>query len=652
MKFKQIFTALLMVLLVVPLTHGSDGQDLKICVFPMNPLNFIDNEGTAQGLYPDLLREIVREEEWKITFIPGSWGECYDRVQKREIDLITTIGFSKERAKIFSFNSEPVADIWGRVYSRPDSQISNIADLEGQKVAIARKDINGKNFIKTAKKLGIAPEIIELNNHHDIFSAIQKGEVVAGVVPQHFGFREAKKFNLVPSTIEFEPFSVYIAAKKGFQEDTLARVDEHLKSWKKDPASIYYKKIDYWLGGKSEDQGIPQWVYIVIYSSFGGLILLTVLNSYLKREVRRRINEIIQKESRFKSLAETTKAVPWELDIATQKFNYVGPRIEDLLGYPIDSWVDMQSWSRTVHPDDRKWAIDFCTVETSQGKDHDFVYQAVHADGRTIWVHDIVSVQMGSNGPEKLYGYFVDITEQKRLQSQMIRSSQLASLGELAAGVAHEINNPIGGVINYAQLILNKANSDSIEADLSKRIIKEGDRIATIVKQLLSFSRQGEIEHKLHDIQLLIDVPLALLGKKLEHDGIIVEVSIDENIGQVNCNAQQIEQVLLNLISNAQYALDKKNTQTKEEKKIQITAKRVMKENSPFMLLEVKDYGIGIPEDVLPKIFNTFYTTKEIGTGTGLGLNISESIMELHGGKIEVDSVEGEYTKVTIKLPM
>lgn len=242
--------------------------------------------------------------------------------------------------------------------------------------------------------------------------------------------------------------------------------------------------------------------------------------------------------------------------------------------------------------------------------------------------------------------------ERIKLESQAWKSSQLAALGELSAGVAHEINNPITGVINYAQMILNNSLADSSEKNLSERIIKEGNRIASIVKNLLILSRQNSDKNTCNDIHSLIEVPLSLMTQKLNREGINVEVSIEKGINQIICNEQQIEQVILNLISNAQYALNKKYTEPTQQKKIEINAWSCQLEEKPFISIKVKDFGIGVPAQDLPKVFDSFYTTKKSGEGTGLGLSIVNEIIKNHNGKINIKSKEGEYTQVLIQLPV
>jgi len=778
-SLKITLLTFLYLLLVNSYAGADSGPEIRVGIFPMNPLNFIDARGNAQGLYPDLLREIGRDKEWQLRFVPGSWPECYDRLLTGEIDLIVTVAYSPERAIVFDYNKEPVADIWGKVYTLPETKVSNFSDLDRAKVGVVSKDINAKNFRKTAEAFNLNPILTEFNTHHDIFSAIQKGEVKAGVVPQHFGFREAIKYGLVPTSIEFEPFSVFFAAKKGTMGPILSHIDKHLTAWKSEPGSIYYKKLSYWMGGKQFTRDIvPRWLSATLLAFIVGFGALATVSFGLKRQVRLRTEELSKREKRFRTLAESTKAVPWEIDLTSHQFTYMGPQIESILGYPVDSWTDCDLWASRIHPDDRAPSVDYCSSLTQKGEDHDLVYRAPHQDGSLRWIHDIVSIVKGDNGAEKLYGYFIDITdikekernleqlsrrysdiansigdwiwevdlngdytyssdksvevigytvdeligkssfdfmipdqvipakaffsqqlekaspfknyeklnlhkngrkvcllssgvpiyhedghlcgyrgvdsditEQLRLQSQVIRSSQLATLGEIAAGVAHEINNPIGGVINYA-VILKKDLKSERESDLLGRIIKEGERIAEIVRKLLQFSRDEGEKFELYAINTLLDEPLSLIGSQLRHDNIEVSVVIDKKLNHVLCNAHQIEQIILNMLSNAKYALNKKERSAGENKKISITAKKIERDANACFLLEITDNGIGISADNLSRVMDPFYSTKEPGAGTGLGLSLSEEIIQRHGGRIAIESELNQYTKVSIEIPL
>lgn len=248
--------------------------------------------------------------------------------------------------------------------------------------------------------------------------------------------------------------------------------------------------------------------------------------------------------------------------------------------------------------------------------------------------------------------YGSDITEQKKAEAETLRATHLASLGELAAGVAHEINNPINGIINYTQILANKSSPESREHDIACRIIKEGDRIAGIVKCLLSFARDSkEDKCSVHIISIMSDT-LALTETQIRKDGIKLLLNIPAHLPEIIAHPQQIQQVFLNLISNARYALNQKFAGENKDKILKITGEAVTIKHKPYVRITFYDKGTGISDDIMNKVMNPFVSTKPSGIGTGLGLSISHGILADHVGFISIDSVEGEHTKVTVELPV
>jgi PAS domain S-box-containing protein len=247
--------------------------------------------------------------------------------------------------------------------------------------------------------------------------------------------------------------------------------------------------------------------------------------------------------------------------------------------------------------------------------------------------------------------YSSDVTEQKRAEAETMRASHLASIGELAAGVAHEINNPINGIINYTQILANKSAPDSKERDITSRIIREGDRIANIVSNLLSFARDGKEKPGHVHISDIISDSLALTEAQIRKDGIRLNVDIQDPLPAIFVRAQEIQQVLLNLISNARHSLNEKFPEQQEGKVFDIMADKTVKDHNTYIRVTCLDRGAGIPDDIMNKVMNPFFTTKPTGIGTGLGLSISHGIITDHGGSIGIDSTEGEFTKVVFELP-
>jgi signal transduction histidine kinase len=245
-----------------------------------------------------------------------------------------------------------------------------------------------------------------------------------------------------------------------------------------------------------------------------------------------------------------------------------------------------------------------------------------------------------------------DITASLLQQTQAARAGQLAALGELAAGVAHEINNPINGVINYAQLILNKAAADSREQELSQRIINESERIATIIRELLYFAREESHEVDCITVMHAINEALALVQHQLYKDGIDLQLEFLDDLPMVQSSSHQIPRLFLNLITNARHALNEKYPADDPNKVLLVRGQTLQKEQGQFVQVSVKDYGVGIPEELLSRVMNPFVTTKTSTEGTGLGLSISHEIVQKHGGTLSIDSVHNEYTEVIVELPV
>jgi PAS domain S-box-containing protein len=247
--------------------------------------------------------------------------------------------------------------------------------------------------------------------------------------------------------------------------------------------------------------------------------------------------------------------------------------------------------------------------------------------------------------------YGSDITEQRHAEAESIRAGHLASIGELAAGVAHEINNPINGIINYGQIVADKTGKGSLENDTAIEIMKEGERIAGIVRNLLSFARYENDTKRPVRIHDIMSESLAVMQAQLQKEGILLKIHLPSILPEITVHFQQIEQVCLNVINNARYALNQKFIGKHEDKILEILAEQVIIDSLPFVRVTFHDHGTGMSEDLQNRIMNPFFTTKPRDCGTGLGLSISNNIVKEHGGSIKIEAIEGAFTKLIIDLP-
>lgn len=244
-----------------------------------------------------------------------------------------------------------------------------------------------------------------------------------------------------------------------------------------------------------------------------------------------------------------------------------------------------------------------------------------------------------------------ELTRDEMRKVDSIRTAKLAALGELAAGVAHEVNNPITGIINFAQILLDKYDFDQTGIDIVHKIMKEGDRIASITHNLISFARADSGEREPVNPVEIVNASLALVQHQLQRDGITVVTTFPEKSPFIVADFRQIQQVLLNLISNSRYALNVRYPSFDPRKIIEISCLEKKKGNHPVYQITVKDYGTGLPQSILERLFEPFFTTKPPGEGTGLGLSISYGIIKDHSGELHVNSILEQYTEMIIELP-
>lgn len=230
-------------------------------------------------------------------------------------------------------------------------------------------------------------------------------------------------------------------------------------------------------------------------------------------------------------------------------------------------------------------------------------------------------------------------------QAQLIQASKMAAMGQFGAGVAHELNQPLAGISGYTDLLLLKLEKDSPEWRYAKKIEDQCFRMTKIVSNLRTFARQSKFEYAETDVNQPIDDALMLLGEQLRSHNIKVRRKLTSDLPKVLADANQIEQVFLNLITNAKDAIEPLGSGT-------ISVISRISDSSDFVEVLVSDTGTGMDSATVNDIFNPFFTTKDVGKGTGLGLSISLGIIEDHGGRIEVYSARDEGTAFRICLPV
>lgn len=308
---------------------------------------------------------------------------------------------------------------------------------------------------------------------------------------------------------------------------------------------------------------------------------------------------------------------------------------------------------RDIYPDDLAYEV-MKRLRSEEhggtGKLEAYHVDVLHKNGEKIPISLNASIVHEKGLEVATIGFFHDLREKLKMQEelktaqiQLLQSEKMASLGKLAAGVAHQLNNPLGGITLFTKLILEENDLDpSIQDDLN-RILKDAERCKETVKELLEFTRQTRHLMQPHNINRAISRTLFLLENQTLFQNIEIRKELMPSLPPVHADIQQLNHLLMNIILNAAQAMAGRG---------ELTVRTDLRPEEGKIRIDISDTGAGIPEDVLPHIFEPFFTTKEEGEGTGLGLSLVYGIVENHGGSIKADSRAGEGTTFSIELPV
>ncbi len=367
--------------------------------------------------------------------------------------------------------------------------------------------------------------------------------------------------------------------------------------------------------------------------------------------------ELKSSEIRFRAVVETA---PESIFILAQdRFVYLNPAAVQMFGAISLHDLLSQSIFERVHPDYHPFIQDrLASIQTLQNSSPIQECVLVRLDLQLIPV-ETTSVSIRYNNEDCLLVFAHDITRRKQMEQEKIameaqlrQQQKLEAIGALAGGVAHEINNPINGIMNYAQIVQDDLGQDSPETEFLQGIIHESQRVAEIVRNLLQFSRQEKQSFSPARIEDIVNRTVSLIRTIIKSEQIELLTELEPDLPLILCRSQQIQQVLMNLLTNARDALNEKFSEHHGDKRINLTVSRQWLDEMEWVRVRVKDNGTGLTEETRQKMFEPFYSTKPKDKGTGLGLSISFGIVKDHGGRFEVHSEKDQYTQMDLYLPV
>jgi len=363
---------------------------------------------------------------------------------------------------------------------------------------------------------------------------------------------------------------------------------------------------------------------------FGAVALLSVerrWNRRLGRMVERRTEELQRSEEKYRSLVESAEDFIFTIDpegclqsINSFTANFLGGHPEDFIGRPL----------RELFPEEiaqKQHRLVRLVYNFGKSIHDEFELQM---EDHKIWLNaNFMPIKNDDGQVSTILCIARDITEHKNLERQLVNAEKLASIGTLAAGVAHEINNPLGIILGFTDILIRKSDDKSQAYEDLKTIERQGLHCKKVVENLLSFARLGAGDSPFADLNRCLDEILRVVRHTLEMNAVDLVTDLAQNLPPVRGDSRQLQQVFLNLINNAVAAM-------KEGGRLTIRT-RLDKERRRSVI-QVQDTGTGIAEKDLDHIFEPFFTTKPEGEGTGLGLFVSYGIIAKYGGTIDCTS--------------
>jgi PAS domain S-box-containing protein len=395
------------------------------------------------------------------------------------------------------------------------------------------------------------------------------------------------------------------------------------------------------------DTGVPRFDAAGAFEGYIGSCIDITDQKHVQAELR-------ESEARLRFLLESTNAIPWVADAQSWLFTYVGPQATRLLGYPMDAWFEKDFWANHIHPDDRAAAIAFCLEHAQDHSDFELEYRMVAADGRSVWIHDVVNVVHENGAARTLRGFLIDVTKRRQaeeeshaLREQLVRVGRVSTLGQLAASIAHEVNQPLCAIVSNAQAVQGMLAAGRIGGDemaeALQDIVQDGERASAIVTRIRAFLNKTDVEPTPVDINEVIREVRTLVRHEMARENVSVALELAHDLPRVLADRVQLQQVILNLMTNGAEAMKGLERPHRE------LIIRSMQNAQGSVTMTVQDAGVGIDPGVIDQVFRAFFTTKQ--GGLGMGLAICKTIIEAHRGKIWATRNAGRGTTFHVSLP-
>lgn len=634
-------------------------QTVRVRITDYPPFAILDKDDRPAGIAIDYLKLIA--ERTGVGFEYYSSGKTFSQaldgiIKHQGPDIMPLIVKTPDREKSIIFTNEYIDSPY-MIFTRADNRqiIAHIDDLAHKKIALLR----GTFFYKMMKRDYPDFSLMLYDNDNKAIEAVASGEAdayIGNMILASYLILNRGPYNLkiaAPTPFEKQRFSMGIRNDwpelAGIIEKGLASITpEEQAEIRNRYISIRYNH--------SDSAAIIKWILITMSASSSVILLFFFWNRILKKQVHKQTSAFRESEEKFRKLVTTA---PYGIQLTDRegKILYSNPAHHRIQGYPDGELIGKYIWELMTDDHHRAKAKDYYQKLIKEQPVPDVFFNRDSTyDGRVIDVQINWNYIKSSAGEvEGVISVISDITKQKALESSVRDAQRMESIGNLAGGIAHDFNNILFPIVGMSELLLEDLPRDSIEYESAEEIFKAGKRGGDLVKQILEFSRRSEHKMRPTRIQNILREVIKLSRSTIPAY-IEIKQDIQQDCGMVMADPSQLHQIGMNIITNAYHALeDSGGNISIKLNQIELEAPESTKINlnpGAYAMLSISDTGHGMSEELIGKIFDPYFTTKQNGKGTGLGLAVVYGIVKEHGGGVKVYSEIGKGSTFDIYLPL
>jgi PAS domain S-box-containing protein len=649
---------------------------LRVGLHDSSPVGYRDENGQARGFGVEVIEHIASLEGWTLEYKYGSWEECYDRLRNRELDLLFPMVYSPQRAEFFDFTTQALMSSWGRVFVRRGVQVQDVTDLAGLSVAVVRGDYFNDQFRSLAR--GVDCNVREFPTKSDVLNALQEGTCEAAAIEGKAGYSRIVDGGLEATPIFYSRVKPLVAVPKGTHADVLAALDARLGALIANRGSLYYKAYARWFESGLPTRA-PTWLLPAIVVALSSVLGLIALSLIMRKRVGRATQALSRRNAELAQEIIERQKVEADLRLNQKRLRLITDALPVLIAY-IDrdlryrfcnathrSWLEMAPadlLGRSM--EDVVGATVFARLRgyvdqvlSGESVTYDTILENEFTGTRSVSVNYVPNI--ATDGEViGFYSMISDITarleaqaEQRRLQEQLQHAQKIDALGQLAGGVAHDVNNLMTVIAAHASLLRPKLARESLLHDSLKSIDDAVRHASGVTRSLLTFSRRLPTDKRPVDLGSAMETITRMLHRTMPAT---IELSV-----QIQCEVQpwvqaddaQLQQVVLNLALNARDAMPGGgqlvvSVSAPPQDHIGICPPGI---DGPAVRLSVQDSGCGISAHIQNQMFEPFFSTKPPAERSGLGLAIVHGIVVEHAGQIAVHSAPGSGSVFVLDLP-